>query len=349
VYGVRQPNLHAGRLPTDLDRAIGSRQHSRPLWYGPLWLRVERDSMFDRTAIALCVVAWGGVSIDRATAAEPFTFHYRSPRANDESVQDLQFVLHLHTSITEGGKVTEETDQTVDTRQRRHVQILEARGRAATKVMVQYEAAQQTFKDTQRSGTAAQPVEGKAYIIERVGEDLSVKDSAGKTPPDEEVAFVARNMDAVGRVNPLAEYLDGKSLGIGESITLPAEVARSLLGLDQQLQDEAVLQITLGRERTLEGSTCAEFETNLRANARSGDGFSLLVTGKMWIEPATCRLVAAELSGPVAIFPDARANPASPKMQTQGQLKIALRSWKEGDARHPRVAAPRTNAAARLR
>lgn len=296
----------------------------------------------------LLVLLGGGLALmaipNAALRCQEVTFQNQAPVAGAENVQDLQFNLFLRTTVSQDGQLTESADETSDMRQRRAVQVLKVEENRATKVRVHYEAAQQTVTHGEKSGTFRLPVAGKTYQVARDDAGLTVTDEQGTTPPEDELSFVQRNMAAVGRTNPLGEFFQGKRLSKGDVVKLPAEVAASLLGLEDAVGARpAEFKLTLAGMRTLSEFECAEFDVSLRANSGVGDGLSMLVQGHLWIDPSTCRIIAAELSGPVGIFPNPAADDGEPVVTANGRLRVAVRSSPSSQATSPNGAGiPRT-------
>ena len=51
---------------------------------------------------------------------------------------------------------------------------------------------------------AVQPIEGKTYLADRKGDQLSVTDMSGAIPPRSEYLLAMESLDSVGRPNPLS-------------------------------------------------------------------------------------------------------------------------------------------------
>ena len=99
------------------------------------------------------------------------------------------------------------------------------------------------------SKLAAQPVQGKAYRVRRDGEALLITDEHGSVPPLDEYEIVALNMESLGRPNPLADFLAGKTLTVGQRIALPNEVAEKLMGLGGEMGEVTRFDLTLNERR----------------------------------------------------------------------------------------------------
>ena len=88
--------------------------------------------------------------------------------------------------------------------------------------------------ETNEPTLSSQPVQGKTYICKReLGEngELVVTDEAGNRPPTDEYEIVAQQMQMVGRPNPLAQFLAGRTIAVGEKVELPSAVASQVFNL----------------------------------------------------------------------------------------------------------------------
>ena len=128
----------------------------------------------------------------------------------------------------------EKNETTMRNTQRRAVTTTEVLSGRTQAVLVRYpEATKQMLVGADASQPAAdgkapetsppvpQPVQGKAYRCRREPGDngkLIVTDADGLIPPLDEFEIVAQGMEMVGRANPLAEFLAGRSVAVGQTL-----------------------------------------------------------------------------------------------------------------------------------
>ena len=172
---------------------------------------------------------------------------------------------------------------------------------------------------------AKQPIEGKTYLVARAGEQLIVTDEIGQPISDEESKILLPQLNSFGKPNPLAQFLNGKQISVGDSIDVPDEVAAELLGLTGNAGKTDQLTLRLTAIKADGGVDCALFETLLRSHSDESS-ISLLMKGELMIDPNTCRTRSIQMHGPVAI--SERRGPAQGRftVSTNGSLKVAVRN-----------------------
>ena len=224
--------------------------------------------------------------------------------------------------------------------QRRAVTTTEVLSGRTQAVLVRYtEATKQMLVGADASESAAdgkaletsppvpQPVQGKAYRCRREPGDngkLIVTDADGAIPPLDEFEIVAQGMEMVGRSNPLAEFLAGRSVAVGQTLALPREVADRLFGIGERFGEVSRFDLTLLEVRTDKGRACAVFRTSVDAASNNSSQMRMQVEGPLVIEIATCRAVRTKLSGPIAMTESRGTYSTAYQLISTGQLTIAI-------------------------
>lgn len=282
-------------------------------------------------------------SFGQATPAMPqaVRFSRRPPQVGDQSEQTVTFEMRLATTLRQGREIVEKKEKTMRTSQRRSVITTEIDSGRTTAVEVRYlEAVAQVMgKPTANSAGAivpaeskvVQPVNGKTYQCRReasadgqdVGE-LIITDELGQIPPQDEFEFVAESMDAIGRPNPLAEFLAGRTIQIGEKITLPKEVAERLFGMGDQIGQVTQFDLTLQRTQSENGMPYALFLASVEAAAHGSSQMGLQVEGPMVVQLDTCRVIRTELSGPIGMSETRGSHSTMHQLIGMGQLKMRV-------------------------
>jgi hypothetical protein len=173
---------------------------------------------------------------------------------------------------------------------------------------------------------AAQPVEGKTYLVARRGEELEILDAAGQEPTEDELRLVRESLQTFGQPNPLAAFLDGKVIRVGESLDLPVSAARELLGWTGNQGETKKLEMRMRRIENGNGALCGVFETVLEASKHDASTMTLLMKGEISIEAATCQSRVMKLTGPVAISEVRGPLAGRFTVSTNGTLDVAVRS-----------------------
>src|SRR5262245_39186239 len=187
-----------------------------------------------------------------ASGSQTVEFGRQGPRVGDHVEQKIALEMRLATSLRQDNKVLEKNETTMRNTQRRSVTTTEVLDGRTQAVLVRYpEATKQMIMGPDASKPAAdaktaeaknsepvpQPVQGKAYRCRREPGDygkLTVVNGEGLIPPLEEYTIVAQSMEMVGRPNPLAEFLAGRKVAVGETLPLPKDVADRLFGIGER-------------------------------------------------------------------------------------------------------------------
>ena len=187
----------------------------------------------------------------QTSVPQAFRFTYQPLTVGDQAQEGTRFVLDLKTVRLLDGQIIDIADQVIERTEESHVVRLPPGPGQSAKAQVTYQASRQTAKG--RRGVAAaesdRPVAGKTYLVARQGEELLIVDEQGTAPPDEEKAIVARAMEGLGRTRPLAKFLDGRTIKVGETIRLPAEFTKKMLaGWDESMAGLPIDVILMGTE-----------------------------------------------------------------------------------------------------
>jgi hypothetical protein len=268
----------------------------------------KRDSAVQRTAF---------VRSGNNGQLPPVRFGRNAARVGDRTEQKLTFEMRLTTSLRQGNQIVEKNQTTMRIDQQRVVTTTEVADGRAMSVMVRYVAAtkQMAVIEQPASGNepsagsnampqTVQPVHGKMYRCKREGgEDgkLHVFDEAGQDPPSDELEIVSQNMEMIGRANPLAEFLAGKTVAIGETLSLPQDAADRLFNLGDRFGEVNRFELTLRKTLMADDVPCAEFVARIDAASNDSSQMRLQVEGPLVVQIATCRAVRTELSGPIAL------------------------------------------------
>jgi hypothetical protein len=267
-----------------------------------------------------------------AAAGQSVRFARREPQVGDQLEQSLSVTLQLDTMVRQNREVLEKSKSELSRRQRRIVTTTDVNQGMTVAVLVRYaEAAKEIATGTVEgklgeAKLAAQPVQGKAYRVRRDGESLLITDEQGVVPPLDEYEIVALNMEALGRPNPLADFLAGQTLTIGQRIALPNEVAEKLMGLGGEMGDVTQFELTLQNVATINDAKCAVFQANIEAASNDSSQMRLVVDGPLAIEVDTCRAVEANFTGPIGMSETRGSLSATYQMTGTGKMAVRIAS-----------------------
>ena len=193
-----------------------------------------------------CLFCVGLLLPAAAAAAETVTFHKTPAQPGDISRQSIDCDLDLEMSIQQGGQIVQSQRQGILRQQVRQLTVLAADTRAATRAEVRYDRSTVALRAADATAqTTTQAVTGKTYLVARAADQLSVTYPDGRTPPAEELEIVTTNMETFGLPNPIALYFDGKQMVVGQTVELPAKLARELLGFSESVGNISQFQLKL--------------------------------------------------------------------------------------------------------
>lgn len=272
-------------------------------------------------ALALISVVAASATV-AASAPEAVTFSRRTPSVGDQAEQTIAVEFRLKTTTRDGAQVLEEADTSFQRNQRRRVTTAALGPHGPSAATVEYQQAERSISGGQ---PMPEPIVGKAYRCVRDGEQLRVTGADGSLPTMQEFEIVSKNMETLGRENPLTNYFDGRRVAVGERIDLPLELAGALLGFEDKLAAAKRFSMTLVEVRDLDGRLCGVFKTTIEAGSGGGGQMGLIVDGTLVMQAEGCRAVSARLSGPIGMSETRSAGPGQRLLVSGvGKLRVAI-------------------------
>ncbi|TWT73751.1 hypothetical protein Pla123a_36440 [Posidoniimonas polymericola] len=279
-------------------------------------------------ALALLTAA----SVAPAAETPSVTFGRRPTPSGEQLDQTTEVGLTLKTQIRKQREVLEKQQSEVVRTRRRVLEPVLVEDGVTTAAYVRYLQSSARHND---SPPQTDPIAGKSYYCRRIGDAIQVLTRDGAEPPVEEKKLVAENMEPLGKPNPLADYLAGKTVSVGDKLALPVDVAQRLLGLGGTLGEVTKFELTLTTLAEQDGQPCAVFQADIEAQRTDGSQMRLLIGGPMTIEAATCRAVSSELSGPIGMSHSLNDPRGRLQLDSTGRVKVRVssRPASEGAAR----------------
>lgn len=271
----------------------------------------------------LCLLA----SAPAAFGGEIHRFTYRVATVGEQADQQADFDLNLVKTIEQAQQIIDSEARHVRRKQRLRLTVLETNGQQATRVQITFAAAAQSVAQAGQEAVATPlPVQGKTYIVSRLGDDLLIVDNTGHAPPPEEYAIVATATQTLGRPNPLAKFFNGRTIAVGERLELPPDLAKELLGLGASVGDASKFTLVFRGTQQIEGVTWAEFDTAFEAQSRENSTLSMQMKGRMVLNVATCRAKSLTFSGPVEILETHGPDGGQYQVRTRGTMTMSNQS-----------------------
>ena len=261
------------------------------------------------------LAAYESLAIPR-TAAK-VTFAKRVTQPGDRIDQQLVAQLDVESTVRKGLQTTETSKNSVGRRQRRSVLVDEVLDGRTVTARVHFSE----YDRTKDSETLTQPVVGKTYSCHRLADEtLEIKNVDGSLASPDEYELVTECMEALGRPNPLADYLHGRSITVGEKLDLPKEVGNALLSSDGSLGMVTKFQLTLTSVES-EGKL-ANFKVEIESTGAETTQMKVDVLGQLQIETDTCRTRSMNLHGPLIMATTIGSYSAAETTFVRGKLKI---------------------------
>lgn len=237
------------------------------------------------------------LSLSPLAAAQSVTFAKQAIAPGDTIEQSVRIEMQLDQTGRRGKEVVEQTQLTQDREQRRSVTATRLEAGRVVEAVVGFSAA----STTHNGRSIVEPVVGKRYTCRRDGESLVITAADGTVPPLPEYKLVSRAMATLGTESALAGFLAGRTVAVGERLELPAELAQKALGFDRSLGEVTRFGLQLKSiDETSPGST-ARFDAEIEAIGAGSNQMGLIVGGSFQIEATSCRVVSADLSGPIGM------------------------------------------------
>jgi hypothetical protein len=277
-----------------------------------------------------------------AAGPQTVTFGRQDAHVGDEVEQKLSLAMKLATTVRQGNQLVEKSQTTVRTDQRRTVTTTAVEAGRTMAVKVRFAEATKTISigepepsgsaeasniPSQQEGTTPQPVQGKTYLCRREPGDegrLIVTDEAGATPTKEELEIVSQSMEMVGRANPLAEFLHGRIIAVGETVELPKAVADRVFNLSEKFGKVSRFDLTL--QKLTADNTGAVFSAQVDAGSNDASQMRLQVAGPIVVDIASCRAAQTSLAGPIGMSETRGSYSATYQVLGTGRLQMSIAS-----------------------
>lgn len=261
-----------------------------------------------------CSLAVGGLAAS-ATAEEPgsVTFGAVAPRVGDRVDQQIHLQLLTTARVRRGAELLKETESDVVNAHRRRVTTTEISQNRSIGVTINYGKA------------TDEVIAGKTYHCRRDGEALRIVNQQGQIPEPAEFKIVARHMKMLGKPNPLANFLRGKTIAPGQTLEVPGEIAAALFG-SRKFDNVERFRLMLDKTLVVDGQPFAKFKAEIHVTSLDGSQTRIEIAGPMVVEVATSQVTSTELFGPIAMLRSI-ADPAGRlQASASGRFSVSLQS-----------------------
>lgn len=268
-------------------------------------------------------------SLDVIPAVQQVQFTRRGAQQGDRVDQTVSVGITLESTVRQGDQTIDQSSSAMHREQQRTMIATEVVAGRTIEAQVRFLEALRTVQDSGENDgaeqTEQQPIVGHTYSCRRLDdESLQVTRHDGSFPTPEEHRLVSESMAALGRVNPLAEFLAGKTISVGEKLELPAELGAGLLGSSATMGNVSRFELTLQQVRGEQGNRVAEFAAEVEAEGAKKTQLRLLVTGTLAVEVDTCRTRLLELKGPMGMATTIGSYSHAETTFVRGKLNLAM-------------------------
>jgi hypothetical protein len=281
-----------------------------------VWLTLSASmAVAERPAVR--IAAYDSLQVPRAT--QQVTFAREFVQRGDRVDQHLRVQLDLESTVRQGDKELEKSSTSLIRQQDRTVMAEEVQDGRMVAARVHFGK----YVRTVDGQSSEPPVVGQTYRCRRLEDDtLDVTRDDGSFANPEEFAIVSDSMQALGRANPLSDFLAGKTITVGETLEVPLEVGAALLGSNDSLG--AVSKFELVLKKVSADNGVATFDVEMETSGAETTQMRLVVNGQLDIETATCRTQRMTLSGPLGMATTIGSYSTAQTTYVRGKLKLDM-------------------------
>ena len=226
------------------------------------------------------------------------TFSKISTKPGEQLDQTLTVESDLKIRKRQAQAILEEEQRKSGRHQHRLVTVRTIENERVTEADAHFLASEESYQ----ANKANDPVVGKTYRCKIEDDKLTILTDSGEIPPIAEYRVVARAMETLGKPNPLASYLVGKQVSVGETLNLPSKIAQEAFGLDKKLGQVEKFTLKLQSIESTGENSFANFNARIEATGSGSTQMRLFLDGKVSIHVASSRIVYANLSGPIGML-----------------------------------------------
>jgi hypothetical protein len=243
-------------------------------------------------------------------------------RVTQEVVLAMSLAIHVRSNTAaRAGR------RDLERRQRRHLELLPRENHDEPRARIDFERSERRQRyDAQVETNLRDPVAGKSYLATRRGQNLVITDLDGRAVPEDERAIVASSLESFGRANPLATFMNGRQIAVGQTIQVPGTVAQTIFSAWRDMVEIDNFELTLTGLDTVDGHRCGVFAATVRGSAPGQPAQPTLLRGKILMELNSCRLPSLEFSGPIHLSQTQASAEGPMTMDCRGTLTVAMRN-----------------------
>jgi hypothetical protein len=246
-------------------------------------------------------------------------FTHVPPAAGDLAIETFRFSGTVDFVASIDGNVVQEIAQITRSDEKKET-LIEEKHPGMKRVKVHYHI----LTETEGKETVHLPAEGKTYIITTKGDSIEITLESGDKPSPEEMEYLLEEYGDPDDGDPMGEFLNGRTVEIGETLSVPADVARDLF--DDEALELKSMALTFKGERELHGRRCGVFDVVLQVRTvepDSGLAFEIDATGEH-VLTLECWPISLELDGTVTANGTLETGGGLMTLEGGGPMKISM-------------------------
>lgn len=265
--------------------------------------------------------------VQNAWAVESVTFRQEPAEVGDRVAQIINTSLDLTTSIKQADQLANQSTNAVKRNQNRFIEVMETDNGRIRQAHVSFPVSKISSSESQNpEEEITQAVEGKSYLVTRQDKKLLVVDYEGNIPPLNEYEVVVTSLQTLGLPSPLAKFLLGRTIQVGERLEVPPAVAAEMMGFDANVGQVQNFEFLLQEIRLVDEQPCAVFKATIVASGDKAEPIQMRVEGEVVIQTETCRTISAKLNGPLTLTTHEQTSQGNFEYSANGQMQVAIRS-----------------------
>ena len=261
-----------------------------------------------------------------AQQTQSVTFSFVAASKGDKVEQTTTTRSNLHTTYEQSSQVISSDTKDETIKQNRLIEVVETAASGIPTVKVKYAKATKKTNGSLLARSKPQPVAGKSYIVQRRGDELDITYPDGSAPTAAELGIVRVNMQSVGKENPLAKFLDGKTISLGQVLRLPDQVGQELMGswLGKDALPVTIKMTKLHQHQTkLTNQPAATFE--IQMTSRNVDGLpSVSSAGQVTVGVLNCQTLQLRMNADVNLTEKRGPQGATFTVKNHGNVHIEM-------------------------
>ncbi|MDF1665959.1 MAG: hypothetical protein P1V97_29655 [Planctomycetota bacterium] len=262
------------------------------------------------------------LSTQSLLSAEEVTLKQKKASVGWTDLRSESFLMSNKLTISSGGKVVREVQQTNFKDFVTKLTVLAVDGDKVTKVKVE------VIKKESKAGMGKpvlrkSPHTGKSFVLEQKGDKVTVTEGDKAVPENLAAAIEKDYGSSLGApTNKFLKMLPGSTMKVGESVPVKLEAARAFIADEDRSPFKLKsFELKLTGTKTVDSVKVAVFEVHAKFSGSEGTmvmGYELKGPIEVGIDDSLPRLV--DLNGPVAIS----AKDSTREMKGVGTLKTKV-------------------------